>query len=175
MTQDGLASAAGPLELDSEWCQGKSGRRCRSRRTCPQCHSSHPSNLNQRQNCQNVHGIQGSFRSDTKTQAKNIGVALKEQQQAGDLLQLASDAAELLAHTFQSATICRDQRQQCELSWTFCRWSPPHSNTQNESGSMQQSQSPGLQSPNQVLRGLKSPDGPSWFHAAHLQDTAAVE
>lgn len=52
----------------------QSGRRCRSRRTCPQCHSSHPSNLNRRQNCQNVHGIQGSFRSDTKTRAKNIGV-----------------------------------------------------------------------------------------------------
>lgn len=94
MTQDGEASAAArlsvvPAERPPKLVeQEKMEVLLQDRQNFPSLsHSSHPSDLDRRQNGRSFDGIVRSFRSDTKTRAKNTAAApegAEERQQAGE-------------------------------------------------------------------------------------------
>lgn len=77
MTQDGEASASAAAERTPEPVEQEEMRvLLQDRQNFPSLrHSSHPSDLDRRQNGRSFDGMAASFRSDTKTRAKNIAAA----------------------------------------------------------------------------------------------------
>lgn len=89
MTQDGEASASAAAERPPGPVEQEEMRvLLQDRQNFPSLrHSSHPSDLDRRQNGRSFDAMAASFRSDTKTRAKNIAAApegAEEWRQAGE-------------------------------------------------------------------------------------------
>lgn len=150
MTQDGeaSASASAAAERPPEPVEQEMMRvLLQDRQNFPSLrHSSHPSDLDRRQNGRSFDGMAASFRSDTKTRAKNIaeGAGSGQPGLSPGLRPL------ILSHTHVTETNNLPRST-----------APPHNNT--KAGSLQQKprgSSSGLQSSDQALRGVQAPPHP---------------